>query len=161
MTEISPRRGPARSHRLLHVAPAAGSDAELPEAGPRQIVPSSDPVGVVDDDIPVCHSLTVLLETFGFETLSYSSVIEFLADERRRRLGCLIIDQHMPGMTGLDVIAALKREGVQVPAILITGRLDARIAERAERLGVAGILGKPFPVSRLIGLIRDALRSRG
>ena len=50
--------------------------------------------------------------------------------------GCLVIDQHMPGMNGLDVVDRLQKEGVRVPTILISGRLDANTKERAANLGV-------------------------
>ncbi len=120
-----------------------------------------DLIGVVDDDASVCDSLGVLLETYGFAVLTYTSGGQFLADEQRRRLGCLIVDHHMPEMDGLDIVAALKREGISVPTILITGRLAEGIRARATALGVAAVLEKPFPVARLIELVRAGLKGRG
>ena len=64
---------------------------------------------VVDDDEAVADSLQALLETFGFNVQSYGSGNEFLADERHRSAGCLVIDQHMPGASGLDVIDDLRK----------------------------------------------------
>lgn len=119
------------------------------------------PVCIVDDDVWVCNSLCVLLETFGFAVLPYASGVEFLNDDRRRGAKCLVIDQQMPGMDGLDVVCNLQREGVFLPAILITGRLDAGIARRAGELGVRAILEKPFPVARLVDLVRGALLAPG
>lgn len=113
-----------------------------------------DAVCVVDDDPWVCNSLSVVLETYGYAVLTYASGTEFLADEHRKRAGILVIDQHMPRMDGLEVVAALRREGDAIPAVLTTGRLDAGIAERASRLNVAAILEKPFPVSRLVELVQ-------
>jgi len=119
------------------------------------------PIYVVDDDLSVRESLSVLLETLGFEALPYSSGSELLADERRGDAGCLIVDQHMPGMDGLETLAALRREGLATPAILITGRLDPAIAARAASLGVIGVLEKPFQTTRLIELVDASLdRSR-
>jgi two-component system response regulator FixJ len=119
------------------------------------------PIGVVDDDASVCDSLGVLLEAFGFPVLTYNSGSRFLADERHRRLGCLIVDHHMPEMDGLDVVTALQREGLSVPTILITGRLVEGVQARAAALGVAAVLEKPFPVARLIELVRAGLNGRG
>ena len=62
----------------------------------------------------------------------------------------------MPGLDGLDVVRELHRGGVFVPVILITGRPDAGIAERAAKLGVRATLEKPFPVARLVELIGSA-----
>jgi len=111
------------------------------------------PICIVDDDESVSDSLQALLETFGFKVQSYGSGSGFLADERHRAAGCLLIDQHMPGTSGLDV-DNLRKEGVQIPTILISGRLDASTRQRATRLGVRELLGKPVPASRLIQAIR-------
>ena len=116
---------------------------------------------IVDDDEAVTDSLHALLETFGFKVQSYGSGTEFLADEQNRAAGRLLIDQHMPGASGLDVVASLQKEGVQIPAILISGRLDASTRERAPRLGVRELLDKPVPVGRLIQAIRTMLAELG
>ncbi len=111
----------------------------------NQEIATRGPVCIVDDDVGVCDSLSVLLETHGFAVLTYASGEEFLKDDRRRTAKCLVIDQHMPGLDGLDVVRKLQRDGVSLPAILITGRLDAGIAQRAGALGVRAVMEKPFP----------------
>ena len=98
-----------------------------------------------------------MLESFGFDVQSYGSGSEFLADERHRAAGCLLIDQHMPGTSGLDVVDNLRKRGIQLPTILISGRLDASIRERVIRLGVRELLDKPVPAGRLIQAIRAIL----
>ena len=115
------------------------------------------PVCIVDDDEAVADSLQTLLETFGFKVQSYSSGTEFLADERRRQAGCLLIDQHMPGTSGLDGVDNLRKEGGQIPTILISGRLDAGTRKRGTRLGVRELLDKPVAPGRLIETIRTTL----
>ena len=157
----APGENAAVPSRLIPVPPAVERPAANPAEQHRQVALRPDPVAIVDDDSSVSHSLTALLEILGFETLAYASGGEFLADERRRRLRCLILDQHMPGMDGLALLAALKAEGVSAPTILITGRLDAAIAERADRLGVLAVLEKPFSAARLVELIRGALDDPG
>ena len=112
---------------------------------------------IVDDDEWVADSLKSLLETFGYDVRSYNSGADFLADDRRRTTGCLIIDHHMPGMDGLDVVDRLQKEGARVPTILISGRLDTYTKELAASLGVASVLDKPFAANRLLDLIRAAL----
>ncbi len=118
------------------------------------LCPAQKAVCIVDDDELVADSLKILLEAFGFAVQSYNSGNQFLADERRHTAGCLVIDQHMPGMNGLDVIDNLQREENKVATILISGRLDAKTRERAIRLGVRELLEKPFSASRLIELVR-------
>ena len=123
-------------------------------AGSTAIEPGRKTICVVDNDSWVLDSLAELLQAHGFEVLTYGSGAEFLADERRREAGRLIVDHHMPGMDGLAVLDALRGDGIGVPAILVTGRLDANIAARAARLGVAQILEKPFSTTRLVELHR-------
>ena len=85
------------------------------------------PICIVDDDEAVADSLKALLETSGFNVQSYSSGNEFLADKRHYLAGCLVIDQHMPGLSGLDVIDDLKMQGIQIPTILLLdGSMRAR-----------------------------------
>jgi FixJ family two-component response regulator len=137
--------------------------AVAPRSVPAATVSTKDqiamqgPICVVDDDDWVCDSVIVLLETYGFEALAYNSGKEFLDDEQRLKAKCLIIDQHMPGLDGLDVVAELLRDRVSLPTILITGRLNAAITRRAGQLGILAILEKPFPVARLVELVRTAL----
>ena len=115
---------------------------------------------IVDDDEGVADSLKLLLETFGYDAQSYNSAGDFLADDRQGAANCLIIDQHMPDVDGLDVIDHLQKQGSQVPTILISGRLDTHIKERAASLGITSVLEKPFAGDRLIALIRTALLER-
>jgi two-component system, LuxR family, response regulator FixJ len=114
-------------------------------------------VCVVDDDEPVAHSLQTLLESFGFKVRLYTSGTEFLDDERGRQAGCLVIDHHMPGISGLDVVDSLQKQGVQIPTILISGRLDGSLRRRAARLGVRELLDKPVAAGQLVELIRTTL----
>jgi two-component system response regulator FixJ len=124
----------------------------------NQEIAARGPVCIVDDDIGVCDSLSVLLETHGFAVLTYASGAEFLKDDRRRTAKCLVIDQHMPGLDGLDVVRQLQRDGVSLPAILITGRLDAGIAQHAGALGVRAVMEKPFPVAQFVDLVGSCLQ---
>jgi len=116
---------------------------------------------IVDDDEAVTDSLQALLETFGFKVQSYGSGNEFLADQRHRAADCLLIDQHMPGASGLDVLDNLRRNGVQIPTILISGRLDDVTRQRATRLGVRELLDKPVGAGRLIQAIWTTLAEVG
>jgi FixJ family two-component response regulator len=118
---------------------------------------TGEPVCIIDDDEWVADSLEVLLETFGFDARSYRSGADFLADDQRRRAACLVIDQHLPGMNGLDVVDHLQREGIRLPTILISGRLDPNTRERAEELGVTRLLEKPFAARCMVELIRAIL----
>lgn len=118
------------------------------------------PVCIVDDDEGVCDSLSVMLEAYGFAVRAYGSGAEFLADDHGATAKCLVIDQHMPGLDGLAVIAEMRQQDIVLPTILITGRLDASIEQRAGALGILAILEKPFSAPRLVELIRHACGPR-
>jgi two-component system, LuxR family, response regulator FixJ len=118
---------------------------------------TSKPICIVDDDDGVADSLEVLLKAFGFEVQSYSSGAQFLGDERHRTAACLVIDLHMPGMSGLDVVDRLRQEGISLPTILVSGLLDAKARLRAASLGVTEIIEKPFAARRLVDLIRASI----
>jgi two-component system response regulator FixJ len=116
-----------------------------------------DRICIVDDDEWVADSLRFLLESFGFDVQSYDSGGKFLADHRHRTAGCLIVDLHLPGMNGIEIVECLQKEGIQVPTILISGRLDPIARDRARALGVTNVLEKRFAADRLIELIRAIL----
>jgi two-component system, LuxR family, response regulator FixJ len=129
-------------------------------SGHRPSEQTHEPICIVDDDESVADSLKVLLEIFGFDVQSYRSGADFLADDRRRTAACLVIDQHMPAMNGLDVVDYLQREGIRLPTILVSGRLDTNTKERATHLGVTNIIDKPFVARRLVDLIRVTMLGR-
>jgi two-component system, LuxR family, response regulator FixJ len=119
---------------------------ELSVAGPQVIV--------VDDDLAVRNSLKFSLEVEGFAVRVYPGGTELLNDTELPRGGCLVIDQNMPGMNGLDLVGQLRARDVAVPAILITSYPTAALRERAAKAGVT-IVEKPFLETALIDRIRD------
>ena len=86
---------------------------------------------VVDDDPAVLGSLKFSLELEGFCVETYRSGSELLADPAASRSGCLVIDLKLPGMDGLDLLAALRKNNVSTPAILITSHPTAALRRRA------------------------------
>lgn len=109
-------------------------------------------VAVVDDDHAVLDSLKFLLEVAGHGVGIYASAAAFLED-RSARPACLIIDQHMPGVTGLELAAHLRGDGNDVPVLLITGSLSPAIIERARQLGIERVLEKPPPEDELLRFV--------
>jgi two-component system, LuxR family, response regulator FixJ len=102
----------------------------------------SGTVAIVDDDPAVLDSLKFLLEVMGCDVATYASALAFL-DDRAVRPVCMIVDQHMPRMTGLELAQKLWDEGAGIPLLLITGSPSAAIIARAEQLGIDGVLEKP------------------
>ena len=101
-------------------------------------------VAVVDDDDAVRDSLRFLLEAAGFSVATYGSAAQFLNEASFENLSCLVVDQHMPGQTGLQLINSLRSLGARMPVALITGSPSADLLRQASELGVAQVLEKPL-----------------
>lgn len=119
-------------------------------------------VCVVDDDEAVRDSLYVLLLTRGLGVRTFASAAEFLADRRSSDCHCLLLDMHMPEMTGLALLQALRQRGNTAPAIVVTGGGDQALAEQVERAGALGLLRKPVSETELFAWIdRAIIAARG
>jgi two-component system, LuxR family, response regulator FixJ len=113
-------------------------------------------VAVVDDDAAVCDSARFLLETYGIEVRTYQNGAEFLRDAPA--IACLIVDYHMPGLNGLEMVSELRRRGSKVlTIIMITATTDPTVERLAAELGINQILKKPLSQRALLGAIRGAL----
>jgi FixJ family two-component response regulator len=100
-------------------------------------------VAIVDDDPAVRDSLKFLLEVAGHSVTVYASAAQFLADDLASPPACLIVDQHMPGMTGLELAAYVRHGRSDLPVMLITGAPSPAIVARAAQLGVERVVEKP------------------
>lgn len=117
-------------------------------------------VYVVDDDDPVRLSLQTLLQQVpGLIVRGYSSGDAFLAAIDAEDRGIVLLDFHMPGATGLDVLRALQPNGDRFATIMLTGRGDVGIAVQAMKAGALDFLEKPYDPDQLIAVI-DTVFSR-
>jgi FixJ family two-component response regulator len=114
-------------------------------------------IHILDDDDAVRDSLSLLLESHGFNVKSYPSADAFARNYIPGGHACLILDHHLPGMTGLDYLASVVKSGANLPVILITGGADPVIRKRAQDLGVVAFFEKPVNEVPLLAAIGDAL----
>lgn len=112
---------------------------------------------VVDDDDAVRNSLKFSLEVEGFAVRLYSDGGELLDAPDLDGCACLVIDQNMPGLSGLDTVRKLRERRVTVPAILITGHPNTAMRASASRAGVP-IVEKPLFGNALIEGIRGVIK---
>jgi two-component system, LuxR family, response regulator FixJ len=110
---------------------------------------------IVDDDLAVRSSLKFSLELEGLTVRSYGSGAELLTAEIGR-CDCLVIDQKLPGMSGLDLIATLRQRNVSAPAILITTSPSLALRQQAQKAHIP-IVEKPLLGNTLLDKIRAAL----
>src|SRR6516162_9281747 len=91
---------------------------------------------VVDDDSAVRNSLKFSLEVEGFAVLAYRCAADLLDSSDPPDCGCFVVDQNLPGITGLDLIAQLRERRIQAPAILITSHPSVAVINRAKQAHV-------------------------
>jgi two-component system, LuxR family, response regulator FixJ len=131
-----------------------GSKVQPNTAQPLDPMGGAPVVVIVDDDPAVCNSLQFSLELEGFVVRAYGDAAAFLeADEAA--CDCLVIDQRMPGMTGMELITRLRALNVRTPAILLVSQSNSAVAARAAAAAVP-IVEKPLFGNALLEQIRKA-----
>ena len=111
---------------------------------------------LVDDDFALRSALKFALELDGFRVQAFASGEDLLAAELPERNVCLVLDENLPGLGGLDSLEALRRRAVDLPALLITSHPGPGLRRRAGRLRVP-IIEKPLIDDLLVRNIRSAL----
>lgn len=121
------------------------------------MLPHESTVFVVDDHGGIRKSLRFLIESAGLQTEVYSSAEEFLGNYQPDRIGCLVLDVQMPGMTGLQLLEELAEHGDYRPAVVITGHPDITTAVRAMKAGAVDFLPKPFDDEDLLERVQQCI----
>ena len=113
-------------------------------------------VFIVDDDAAVRDSLALLLSLRGYSTVIFSSAEDLLQVIDPLWRGCVVVDIKMPGMSGLDLQAALAEHPASMPVIIITGHGDIAAARQAFKAAAIDFLEKPFDDDALVQAIERA-----
>jgi RNA polymerase sigma factor (sigma-70 family) len=112
---------------------------------------------VVDDEPSVLAALERMLRVSGYEVSTFSSPSAFLESAPTEGVGCVLLDLSMPEMSGLDVQDAMRRKGIAMPVIFLSGYGDVPSTARAMREGAIDFLVKPIREEQLLAAIRRAL----
>jgi two-component system, LuxR family, response regulator FixJ len=112
---------------------------------------------VVDDDASVRDALSVMLTLEGFQVFGFADGDSFLAAVRQHQPDCIILDVHMPGRSGLDVLKELHHRQSAVPLFIISGQGDIPMAVDAIKKGALDFIEKPFHAETLVTRIREAI----
>jgi FixJ family two-component response regulator len=112
---------------------------------------------VIDDDVSVRKSLSLLLRSAGYRVETFGSAEVFLSKAALDSIGCIILDVKMQGMNGLDLQEQIGRNDQYMPIIFITGHGDIPMSVQAVKRGAIDFLTKPFNDTQLLSLIESAI----
>jgi two-component system, LuxR family, response regulator FixJ len=115
-------------------------------------------VFLIDDDPGVRDSLSLLLSLKGLRTQPFATAESFIATYQEDWPGCVLTDLRMPGMTGLELQAALRERRIEVPVVVLTAHGDVATARAALKNGAFDFLEKPIDDAMLIDVLLNALR---
>jgi FixJ family two-component response regulator len=114
-------------------------------------------VAVVDDESVVCRAFQWLLESAGFEVVTFCDGAAFFEFLESRQPECLVLDLNMPFMSGFDLQSRLQQEGIRIPVVAITGQDTPEAQKRAMDGGAVAYLRKPVDDQTLIDVVVAAI----
>ncbi len=114
-------------------------------------------IHIVDDDDSFRRAVSRLLEAAGFAVVAHASAAEFLLARPGQEPGCVLLDVEMPGLGGLDLQAALAKQGLALPIVFVTAHGDIPMAVQAVKTGAVDFLTKPVKQEALLHSVRAAL----
>jgi FixJ family two-component response regulator len=123
-------------------------------------MPSNVPrIVVVEDDASMSQAIERILRVGGFASVLFASAEAALEADAATTASCLVLDIHLPGMSGFDLYRWLALSGKEIPVIFITAHDEPSVREEAAKMGARSYLPKPFSGRTLLAAITQALRS--
>jgi two-component system response regulator FixJ len=114
-------------------------------------------VHIVDDEVRIRDSLALLLSTAQIETRSYASAEEYLASARWDEPSCVVLDNQLPALSGIDLLKRIAEGASDTAVIMITGYADVPTAVAAMRAGAFHFVQKPIDAEALLIIVEEAL----
>jgi FixJ family two-component response regulator len=118
---------------------------------------SSIVVAIVDDDAAVRRALRRLIMSLSYHPIAFASGEEFLTSLREGTSSCVLMDQHMPSLNGLDVLRHMRSHGWRVPVIIVTGFDEPGLRQKCLDAGASSYLIKPLAAATVSTAIEVAL----
>ncbi|MFA6141933.1 MAG: response regulator [Candidatus Omnitrophota bacterium] len=112
---------------------------------------------VVDDNVSICRSLTLLLKSHGFEVKTFTHARSFLEYKHPKLPSCLILDIRLPDINGLALQDVMTRRAITIPIIFITGHGDIPMSVKTMKAGAVDFLTKPVTKKKLLNAITLAI----
>src|SRR5499427_8600004 len=112
---------------------------------------------VVDDDPAVRDTLSIVLSAGGYEVICFADGAALLAVARNRTPAAILLDVHIPGKSGLDILRELRGEDYPAPIFIISGQGDIAMAVRAIKNGALDFIEKPFRGTEIVTRLDEAI----
>lgn len=109
---------------------------------------------IIDDDKAVRDSMYALLDSAGFSVSPFTSAMQFLRTGGLALACCIIVDVHMPEMTGIEFLELMHKTHPSMPVVLISGNISPSLQARATRAGAKAVFEKPFDQDGLLDVLR-------
>jgi FixJ family two-component response regulator len=119
--------------------------------------PSRGEIFVVDDDPAVRETLSLVLSAGGYHVICFADGAALLAVARSRTPACILLDVHIPGKSGLDILKELRGEDYPAPIFMISGQGDISMAVSAIKNGALDFIEKPFRGSEIVARLDEAI----
>jgi FixJ family two-component response regulator len=129
----------------------------LASDGQLEHSPAVSLIGVVDDDESVRDALSSLIRSAGYRCRVFPSAEAFLDSGAMDTTDCTVLDNRMPGLSGLELQVRLREMNYPIPVIFVTAHADDFVRVQALEHGAVAFLTKPCSEEALLGAIRAAL----
>jgi FixJ family two-component response regulator len=120
---------------------------------------SAGEVFVVDDDPGVRQTLTAVLSHAGYDVVCFSEGSSFLAAAKQKSPVCVLLDVHIPGRSGLDILREMNARDYPAPIFIMSGMGDIAMAVDAIKNGALDFIEKPFRGTTVVEKISEALKA--
>ena len=110
-------------------------------------------VDIVDDDESVRRALWRLLNSVGVQSRTYGSARSYLESADLKSADCLLLDLHLPEMSGIELLEHLSEVAPTLQVICMTGRDEPEVEQRLAAAGISGCLRKPFDQAELFAAL--------
>src|ERR1043165_3271425 len=121
--------------------------------------PSADQIFIVDDDAAVREVLSVVFTSAGYDVVRFAEGAALLAAVKDSSPVCIILDVHIPGKSGLDILKQLSTQDYPAPVFIMSGRGDIAMAVDASKNGALDFIEKPFRGSDVVTRVRAAIEA--
>jgi len=118
---------------------------------------NNETIFIIDDDKAVRRSLSLFLQSVGYQVETYESAEGFLEREKFDGAGCIILDVNMSGKSGLELQEELFKSGSELPIVFVTGKGNIQMSVNAIKKGAVNFLEKPFKEEDILNSVSESV----